>query len=388
MQKIQILALAGILVFTSCKKDKLGPIENNEAMPQPVSNVSFESMPGAIKLTYDLPSNSDILYVEGDYTNKQGDTKSVKASYYTNNLILEGFADTDEYVVNIRTVSRSEVRSEPKTIKVRALTPPVLSIFQTLAAREDFGGINVTFSNPTAADVAVVICYKDSTGEFVNNETFYTKVRNANFTSRGFESKQTTFGVYLRDRWNNLSDTLQTTVTPIFEKQLDKGLFRQVLLPTDIADGWGLPIPNLWDGKVAPDGVMWHSADGQMPMHITFDLGVLAKLSRFTLWQRSGSYLYNHGNPKRYEIWGSDAPPADGSWNNWTLLASCVSVKPSENSLGDNTAEDIAAAALGEQTNIPLSAPKVRYIRVKILETWSGGIASHISEMTFWGNAQ
>jgi len=133
---------------------------------------------------------------------------------------------------------------------------------------------------------------------------------------------------------------------------------------------------------------MWHSADAPMPVHFTFDLGVQAKLSRFVLWQRQGQWIYNHGNPKRYEIWGTTSPANNGSWDNWILLASCISEKPSKQPLGMNTAEDVAAAARGEETNIALDAPKVRYIRVKILEPWvgSGGLATHISEMTFYGN--
>jgi hypothetical protein len=146
----------------------------------------------------------------------------------------------------------------------------------------------------------------------------------------------------------------------------------------------------MWDEKITAEGNMWHSADGPMPMQVTFDLGVTAKLSRFTLWQRQGQWIYNHGNPKQYEIWGSVNPPSDGSWTNWEKLVECTSVKPSGQPTGMNSSEDVAAAARGEEFNIPLSAPRVRYIRVKVLESWigKGGQAAHISEMTFYGNDQ
>ena len=37
---------------------------------------------------------------------------------------------------------------------------------------------------------------------------------------------------------------------------------------------------------------------------IIWDLGQVAKLNRFKLYQRGGSELYKHGNPKRFEIYG------------------------------------------------------------------------------------
>ena len=56
-----------------------------------------------------------------------------------------------------------------------------------------------------------------------------------------------------------------------------------------------------------------------------------AQLSRFTSWQRSmgGSYYYRAGAIKEWEVWGrSDLPSSDGSWDGWTKLADCESIKP------------------------------------------------------------
>ncbi|MCK7556451.1 DUF4959 domain-containing protein [Chitinophaga sedimenti] len=374
--------------FFGCEREQLKPLESAGGSPAPVSNVTYESLPGAVKMTYSLPADKDLLYVQAVYTNKYGKEVSVKASYYTNSITVEGFADTAKYKMKLYAVNRSENKSAASEIEVKANTPPVYDAFKTVQLKEDFGGVNIHYNNPSEADLAVVVCYKDSTGAFVLYETFYSKQKEGNFTSRGFPSEQTEFAVYLRDRWDNRTDTVFQTMTPIFEKELDKSKFRAVVLPTDIAVGWGLPIPNLWNGKIAAEGEMWHSADGAMPMHVSFDLGVTAKLSRFVLWQRRGVWIYNHGNPRHYEVWGSVNPPSDGSWNNWEKLVECTSVKPSGQPTGMNTTEDVEAAARGEEFNIPLTAPKVRYIRVKVLDTWigKGGQAAHISEMTFYGN--
>lgn len=376
------------IVLSSCKEDLLKPVENDQDSPSAVTNVKVQSRPGTVKLTYTLPKDADLLYVQAEYTNKYGELIKNKASYYSDSLVIDGFADSAVHKMNVYAVDRSENKSAPVTIDVKAMAPPIFGIKTSLILQEDFGGINVTYSNPNEANIAIVVTYKDSLGFFIPNETIYTKLKQGTFTSRGLPPKSTIFGVYIRDRWNNRSDTSFKTLTPIFERELDKTKFKTVTFPTDIGGyGNGLVVSNMWDKIISPDYAMWHSrGDAGMPMHVSFDLGVLAKLSRFVLWERNGNYIFNHGNPKRYEIWGSDNPPADGSYTNWVLLKSCISIKPSGQAAGINSNDDVIAAARGEEWNVPLNAPKVRYIRIKILENWVGGLQAHIAEMSFFGN--
>jgi len=372
MKRIVFFALLilSVAAISNCKKDKLQAVENDKSAPGTISNPVVESKSGAVKITYSLPADNDLLYVLAEYTNKYGKLIQAKASSYSSSVTVDGFADTSVYNINLYAVDRSENRSAPVVVQVKPLEPPIYAIYRSLTVAQDFGGINIKLNNPTEANIAVVVCYKDSIGNMSLKETYYTKQKDVEFSSRGFESKE--------------------TLTPIYEKLLDKSKFRAVALPTDAPTGWGLPLPNMWDGKITAEGNMWHSADVGMPMQITFDLGVTAKISRFTLWQRQGVWIYNHGNPKRYEIWGSNNPPSNGSWDNWTKLKSCISVKPSGLPSGSNTNDDVQAAAKGEESTVPLDAPKVRYIRVKILESWvgAGGLAAHISEMSFYGNDQ
>jgi len=368
-----------------CKEDVLGPLEKDTVAPQQISNPVTTSSAGSVKVTYNLPSDPDVMYVMAQYTNKYGKQISVKASAYTNSLTVDGFADTATYNLNLYAVDKAENKSAPVTIKVKALEPPIFAIRRSLVLASDFGGVNITFSNPTEANIAVVVLYKDSLGNFALKETIYSKQKNGLFSSRGFPAKETIFGVYIRDRWDNRTDTAKATLTPIFEKELDKSKFRVLTLPTDAKVGFGLPIPLLWNNVIS-GGDMWHTDDTGMPCQITFDMGVTAKISRFTIWQRQDNWIYAHGNPKRYEIWGSTNPASDGSYTNWTRLASCISVKPSGQPSGSNSQEDVSAAARGEETTVSLNAPPVRYIRVRILETWAGGLAAHVSEMTLYGN--
>src|SRR3546814_9407591 len=81
-----------------------------------------------------------------------------------------------------------------------------------------------------------------------------------------------------------------------------------------------------------------------IPHHFQFDLGVTAKLNRLVMWQRGAfdqqSLLFNSGNLRKWEIWGSSEPADIGSYDGWTPLLSCASVKPSGLPKGKKNSED------------------------------------------------
>lgn len=383
-----------LLQLAGCNPDTLEPVEKDDTPPKAIVGAEAISLPGAAQITYQVPDDEDLLYVVAQYTNKQKKTVEVKASFYTNTLTVEGFGDTAVYEVKLYAVDRSENKSAPYTIAVKPLTPPVYKAFEALEIEPDFGGVHIKAINLAEADLAIVLLRKDSLGDYVIDDTRYTKSSEIDYSVRGYDSIQTSFALYVRDRWNNLSDTLFAEISPIYEVKLDKKKFQQVVLPSDVASGWGLIMPFLWDEIISGGWNMWHSVDvTEMPMHFTFDLGVTVKLSRFTFWQRPNNggevYMYGHGNPKRYKVYGSTNPAPDGSWDGWFLLRDeCVSVKPSGLPLGVFTGEDYAKIAEGEEWNVRLDAPEVRYIRIEVLETWSGAKAAHIAEATFWGSLE
>ena len=181
---------------------------------------------------------------------------------------------------------------------------------------------------------------------------------------------------------------------------LDKSLFAEFHLPGDApiwvtSSSQGNALSNLWSGiftGTTAAGRGWYrTADGAgYPQRFQFDLGVSAKLNSFTFWQRGvidqQTLVYANVNIKRWEIWGSNEPAADGSYDGWVKLADCESYKPSGTPVGQRTAEDIAYAQAGETFPIPADKPSVRYIRLNILETWSNAGAMFISEVSLNGS--
>lgn len=386
-----------ILALSSCKDNKPAPQKSDGHPPGKVSEVTWTRLPGAVKISYTSPSDPDLFYVEANCETPSRKIES-KATFYNNSLILEGFGDTSEYDTKIFAVDRGENKSAPVTIKIRPGLPPVIAVKNSIEVKEDFGGINVSFSNTTQASIVIFVLTPDSTGEWKEVDAEYTSRPDGSFSVRGFPAEKRKFGLYVRDKYDNLSDTLIQEVTPLFEEQLDKKKFREYRLDGDAPAGFGWVMPRLWDGDInEPNGFhtdhMGTAANPSgFPHHYTFDLGTVAKLSRFTFWQRgiiaSTSFLYAHGNYRKFEIWGAVQPAQDGSWNGWTKLLDCESIKPSGLPIGQVSNEDRAYAAKGEGFVFPLDAPPVRYIRVNILSTWGGDDYSHCMEMTFWGATQ
>ena len=169
--------------------------------------------------------------------------------------------------------------------------------------------------------------------------------------------------------------------------------FKTFYLANDIKmDNAGHTLESLFNGDHGLNS--WNYAHGydfnpsEFPVWFTFDMGQTAQLSRFTSWQRSmgGSYYYRAGAIKEWVVWGrSDLPSSDGSWDGWTKLADCESIKPSGWPAGSNSEEDITYASKGEEFEFPADIPPVRYIRFKLLSTHDGAGLVVMQQLWFYG---
>ncbi len=375
-----------------CKED-LGitkPQTNDGKAPGAVSNVQIQNRPGTAKLTYKIPGDNDVLYIKAVYEIRPGVMREVRSSKTNDSLIVDGFGEAKEYNVQLYAVDNGENSSVPVSIKVSPLTPPLKSILDNLNIIDDFGGVGILYDNPLNAEISITVMKKTAAEKDILVNTFYTKAKNGAFNVRGYPVTPVVFGFFIKDKFGNITETVYKTITPIEEVRLDRALFKEFPLPNDIKNGpAGWTVVKMWD-NLFNDGNGFHSADATtqvMPLSVSFDLGVKAKLSRFKYFPRTvnDAIMYNHYNLKRFELWGSSTARLDGNWDDWVLLGSYESVKPSKLPVGQLTNEDRAYAKAGEEFNVPSSAPAVKYIRIKALESWSGLSAFQVMEMQLWG---
>lgn len=396
MKKFPIILSLGALLF-SCKEEKpLTPLANDPNPPGQVANVQITPEPGGAHISYALPKSQNLSYISAEVTTRQGTVRTFKSSFYTNQIRIEGLGDESEYEVRLYSVNGAEVRSEPVVKKFTPTLPPYLKVFKTLQLLGDFGGIRLTYLNPDKQSLQAILIGPDSLGRIkqINAATLGEEAGRVNF--RGLKDQETRFGMYLEDRWGNRTDTLFATLTPLFETQLDKSKFRIYRMPNDskLVDQWNISVGFAFDGKWSSvwgspydgNGNNWLNISTDQltvdPTWITFDMGTKNKLSRFRV---NHYYRYINRGMKRYEIWGSNDPNPDGSWDSWTKLISYEQKKPSGLPYETYNDADAAAWLLGDQADFPLTAPAVRYLRIRCLENWQGTGDLSFSEITLYG---
>jgi hypothetical protein len=306
----------GFFLVSCTKMETQKPINAEKGKPGVVTDVSVTNFAGGATITYALPKGDAGVrpsYVMAEYEiNKVTHRKrQAKASVYDNRILVDGFNTAGEYTINLYSVSASEEKSEPIVVKVNPATPPFRTVLSSLELLTDFGGVATAFENPTKAKIAVSIITVNPNKEYYAAQTLYTSSESGNVVARGFDDKLRKFGVFVRDGFDNYSDTLWLETKPLFEKLLDKTKFREYNLPGDNPSAYGWVVSNLWDNNM---GTGYHSEEGiPMPIRITFDLGKVVKLSRFKIYQRDG-YLYAWGNPRKWTMWGSVNPDPQGSY--------------------------------------------------------------------------
>ena len=416
INKLAWFSLLAMLLAASqwgCKKTDgyNGVVSTDKTKPGPVTNIKVVNFNGGAYITYSLPASKNILYVQANYHINDKIVRQTKSSYYSDSITVSGFAKSQDYSVTLYAVSRAEVRSDSVVVTVHPDTPPYLLTLPTLKMQADFGGVNISAHNAAKADIGVILISTGNTGrlEIVNQD--YTNTDSINLSIRGYDTLPRRFGLYVTDTWGNTSDTLFSTITPIYEQQIAKSLFKGYVLPSDV-----LPydayrgIQNLWDNNIKEPtyNTLQPIVPLVWPAWITFDMGATVKLSRYTMVGRTGDapgeFMWGYGTPQTWVIWGRADVPVDEQMpdstalppvgqatpNGWINLGKFTAPpKPSGLPSPQFTPADLAYWQAGFPFNFALSLPKVRYIRFECL-TNMGGTNNFfdMNEMTFFGDAR
>ncbi|KRT17850.1 hypothetical protein ASU31_00715 [Pedobacter ginsenosidimutans] len=393
---ISPVLLASILLLNSCKESlefkELG--SEDKSVPGVVSNVSVENMSGKAKISYTIPSSKNLLYVKAVYKLKSGENMEVKSSAYNNSLIVEGFADTLVHDISLISVSKAEIGSDPVIVKIRPLEAPIWKVFRSVNIVNAFGGYNLSALNPNRGNISILVMKKNAVKEFEvdNQKSVFTSTDEILSKIRGLDTLENEFAFFVKDRWGNSTDTLFKKVKPIFEMELSKSRFKVFPLPGDAPAVSSGEVYRMWDGRLGWPNTSFTNqvSGGPNPHIISFDTGVLAKLSR--VWIRpypEGTRFYYLSTMKKFEIYGSANPSLTGALDaSWTLLGSYEVTKPSGLPYGTDSAEDQALAGAGFSWDVDLSAPKVRYLRIRCLENFAGGTNQSINEIRVFGDAR
>lgn len=403
LDQLWYILLVSVLLWGSCG-DELDrqPFYQDDIPPGPVVEPQVVNIAGGAVITYQVPNDEDVISVEASF--QRGEDKVIKtASIFSNSIKIDGLKSGASYDVSLRAVDRSNNYSDPVVVVIEPLEAPIDVIMKNLVLTQDFGGVRIEFENKEPISVEFQLLKKDSiSGRYEYQfSAFNSSSAIKSYSFRGYPPVSADFGIVAIDRWNNISDTIFNTLTPLKEIEFDPSTFGapSPRVALDNGDAFGWVLQNMWDGVIS-DGNGFHTdqifaghagiADySDRVQMFTIDLGIEVNISRIKFWHRQGSWIYSHGNPRYFEIWGIDEIPPDYDGTHFDGWAQLVSdgevIKPSGSPIGVNSAEDVAVATEGHEFNCENPSAKVRFIRFVNLRNWSGSAFIHISEIKFWG---
>lgn len=312
-------------------------------------------------------------------------------SYYINNL------DEGTYDFQITTTDRGGHESIPTSVSGKAYGKRYLSTLRTrsVAMCEPEGSsLTVTFAVESQDAIQTLFTYYDKDGsrcEVIVPKTTDEIV----LTSWMPESEYMVQTFYSPEA--DAIDEFTVSEKGMFPEEpvtrqvvlVNKRGYKELILDSDIRlNAWAGALYKGWDGDKSATNFAHsdNTAMKELPFWYTFDLGQECQLCKYIHWGNpTENRIFDGGSLRKWEIYGrADKPEAD-TWDGWIKLASCESMKPSGQPNGQNTQEDRNRWFAGEEFEIPVKGvPTVRYIRIKVLDTWSGEGWILFSEFEFY----
>lgn len=384
-----VFALAFALVSCKTKEDPtpepepvvLGQLSNVELLP---GNGRFQvngSSSGLNNVT------AIEIAVDGKTFNAPLDHSTPSFSY-----VCEGISAGNQNV-SIKSVGENDAASEPASYTVNVYDDSIASSYTAKEISdaqflEDDMSMTLTFTAPEGISYAT-LSYKDGEGA---DKTLDVDVTATTLVLYDWQDECTVvLTSFVKPFENALDDVSVGTsqfvlpkivITPDEEIALANTTFANAQFSSDIVGGqysWNTLAIGLWDGeKYWPQGG-YHSSDGDgVPHHISFDLGVKAKLTCATIYFR-GDGGWTDWPPRKLQVWGhpdfadgedfasidvADSPTRDNAefiseseGKGWILLGE---YEPTEEELSVNM---YVTVRLDDTT-------PVRFFRYRIVEGW------------------
>lgn len=436
-----IVIAAVSLLSVRCSEENHGRVDQLDgtlSAPQPVEVTRVESRSGGAVIWVKIPDDKNIKGVVATYT-RGGEEVNSKVSRYVDSLKVEGFADTDEHEVEVCSFNVNEDKSEPVIIKVNPKAPAIRTVVPTMTAAA--GGIKIKISGNVGKDDLAVCLLKDadvsnadkpvSEIKWTEVTTLFTASDEITLTRRGLESTEAVYGVYIRDRWRNISDTVKAVLTPLPEILIPKTA-AQVDVDGKVGNAKGFsyngsaicslddnlfefeserstyPVKGLWDGSGVSYSPHFLAVDkAPIPCWFTIDLGCEVELSRIATLPRIGyPQLYGDAHVRNFEFWGSNDPSGalgDGEHgfdSSWKCLGKFIQFKPSgyldDGTPGVVTQEDVEYFNNGNDFELdsevyPDAFYHFRYLRVVLMSyvAWempdAANAAAQFGELSLYG---
>ena len=437
-----VTALVALFSLFSCGEDNMNQTRGNSAIPAQILNPRVQNIPGGSIIYYDRPDDNNLRYVKAVYTTDDGVLMDATASFFTDSILVRGFRDACTIEVSLYSVNANEGMSAPVKVSVSPQTPSYMLAYNNLEILPTFMGVRAATTNETGDKLTIAVYKKDvETNLFEEIGMTFTDWQEINYSVKGQDTIESVYMVKIRDQWGHWSGEKQAAVTPWYEEQLNKSLFREARLCNVIEGYSGVDIPTqegqilpsnywghfmhwwsgsnvrfeyLWDNEYCTNtGKCYHTRPSSvLPQHFTIDLGKAYTLSRIIIWGRvsdtemgAGSndtqHIFRNGMPKHIQLFGATYTGADMTqlqddidnpdyWvdlGHYFLRRADGSMDMITGGTTDfGTVEDRLLIQKGHEFEFPSWAPKIRYFRFRTIECYNPAVnAVMLGELSLFG---
>ena len=395
--KFLLIASALILLISanSCKEEEM-----DSTPPGPVTVIETEATYGGAIIEYQLPDDSDLLYVRAEYTNALGENVFKVGSRYTNSVEIDGFIEAGTYPVNLYAVDQANNKSEATAVDINPLQSFIYLVQESIELQPDLGGVKVSWENPLAKTVFVYLYYNDGSKE--NERILSSGKTGESFVIRGMDSISYDFSVVVEDFEGNKTDKVFIDrLKPLFEEKIDKTPWTLESALSVDGNAWEGETVNFWDDVVdtrespADNSYFIINRDNNggilnFPLDIVIDLNKQIILNRFVVWQRAfwytdGSngasdnyYYYQNENMRSFDLFASNDK------QEWRLLGSFDIGDPKDED-GNIPADKIQEAIDGHEFELGETSEPFRYLKFSITSGYGSETNVYGSEITLYG---
>jgi len=358
--KVFFAAAAILSVCASCSDYDIDgqwwSVQRDDTPPGKITNVSVKSLPGEVVISYTIPADSDFIGVRALYEcDSTGIVREKYASHYGASILLDGFVDTQERMVQLFSVDRGGNQSEPILRPVTPLESPVFTVRQSFKVTDTWNGIRVAWSNLAMKEMIVEFYVQDDNGYYILKDTRFSKsITDAVIFETDEEHKDTptNIRVTIRDHFGVHAPDFIATMNPYSVKELLGWSFLGLNDGTwkyrgDYPPPLGDSLRFLTDKGTtsAEDGTFFRAYTKdylsdepattpyrKMPptMNLTIDMGKPVYVQKFYMWLQAGEILGSMPWMRQFEVWGSNNPKqvVSGSalldswryWTDWTSI--------------------------------------------------------------------
>ena len=391
VKKLLLLSIFIFITIISCSENDT----IDTTPPGKLSNVSVTPTNGGGIINYDLPADTDILYVKAVYENSKGEEVFRVSSKYNTSVEVNGLNQSDKVKVKLYVIDESENISEAVEIDFIPLKSFIFLVQESVQIFPDLGGVKITWENIASKTVFVYVHIIDDATETIR--ILSSNNGQESIFIRGLASKELTFSIKVEDFDGNITALEEIgKYTPLFEEKINKSTWTLVSGQSVNGNAYEGKTVNFWDDVVdtvetdADNSYFIITRDNNggslnFPLDIVIDLNKNVKIQRFKVWQRAFwyngggiTYHYQEENLKSFNLYASTDSQT------WNLLGQFDIGDPRDSS-GNIPAAAFQKAIDGHEFSLPNTSEAFRYLKFEITSNFGSTSITVGSEITLYG---